>query len=180
VLLTYAANAQMVRQPLSVRYAGLGAYSKNFVDIFSSTSNTASLAQIKTGGFGVYGERRFLLQDLNQYSAIVALPTSGGTFAVQGDYFGFSDFNENQLGLAYARQVAKTVDLGVKFNYHTVRVAGYGSASTINFEVGSIFHLTDRLHTGIHIYNPLSSKLGKETNEKLASIYRVGVGYEVF
>jgi hypothetical protein len=179
VLLVLKAEAQTVRQPLSIRYAGLGAYSKNFADIFSSTSNTASLTQIKSGGFGVYGERRFLLQELNQYTAIAAIKTSSGTFAAEGSYFGFTDFNENQLGLAYARTVAKSVDVGVKFNYHTVRIAGYGTASAINFEIGTLFHLTEKMHAGVHVYNPLSSKLGNGGEEKLASIYRTGLGYEV-
>lgn len=180
LLLPPVLQAQMVRQPLAVRYAGLGAYSKNFVDPFSITSNTASLAQLKAGGFGVYGERRFMLEEMNQYSAVVALPTSSfGTFAVQGDYFGFSEFNESQLGVAYARKISKAIDIGAKFNFHNVRIAGYGSASSINFEVGSIFHLTDRLHTGVHVYNPLSSKLGSDGTEKLASMYRFGLGYEV-
>lgn len=171
-------QAQVVRQPLSIRYAGLGAYSKNFVNIFSSTTNQASLAQLKTAGFGVYGERRFLLEELNQFSAIVAIPTSGGTFALQGDYYGFSDYNENQIGLAYGRKISNIVDVGVKFNYHTFRIAGYGSASAINFEVGTILHITDKLHAGFHVYNPLSSELGKNSNEKLASVYQVGLGYE--
>lgn len=161
-----------------MRYAGLGAYSKNFTDVFSGTSNTAALAQLKSGGFGVYGERRFMLEELNQFTSVIALPTSSGTFAVQGDYFGFSSFNENQLGVAYARSIAKNVDVGVKFNYHTIRVAGYGDASAVNFEAGTIFHLTERLHTGLHVYNPTSSKLGKNSNEQLAAIYKAGIGYE--
>lgn len=174
----FTAPAQVVRQPLTVKYAGLGAYSRNFSDVFSATSNQASLAQLTTGAFGVYGERRFMLEELNGFSAIVALPTTSGTFGVQGDYFGSAAFNENQLGLLYARKVTKQVDVGVKFNYHTVRVPGYGSASAVNFEAGTIIHLTDHLHTGIHVYNPTGSKLGKTGGEKLASIYRFGVGYE--
>jgi hypothetical protein len=170
--------AQVVRQPLSVRYAGLGAYSKNFVDIFSGTNNQAALAQVRSGGFGFYGERRFLLEELNQFTAMVSMPTSSGTFALQADYFGFSSFNENQIGLAYARSVADKIDVGVKFNYHSVQAGIYGNASAINFEAGTIFHLTEDLHTGLHVYNPLSSKLGKNSNEQLASIYKIGVGYE--
>jgi hypothetical protein len=170
----------MVRQPLSVKYTGLGAYSKNFIDVFSGTSNVASPAQLKSGGFGVYGERRFMMEDLVQYSAVVALPTSSfGTFVLQGDYFGSGDFNESQLGLGYARKITSSIDIGAKFNYHGVQVNGYGNASSINFEVGTIFHLTERLHTGLNVYNPLSSKLGKESEEKLASVYKVGLGYEV-
>nr|MBA2762510.1 hypothetical protein [Segetibacter sp.] len=53
-----------------------------------------------------------------------------------------------------------------------------GSASAINFEAGTILHLTDRLHAGMHVYNPLSSKFGKNSNEKLASVYQTGLGYE--
>jgi hypothetical protein len=172
------ANGQAVRQPLSVRYAGLGAYSKNFSDIFSATANLASLAQLKTGGFGVYGERRFMLEELNAYTAIAALPTASGTFGFQGDYFGSSAFNESQLGILYARKIAKQIDIGVKFNYYSVRIPGYQSASAINFEAGAIFHLTDKLHTGFHIYNPGGSKLGKTGYEKLAAVYRLGIGYE--
>ena len=173
-------DAQVVRQPLSVKYAGLGAYSKNFCDVFSATANQASLAQLKSGAFGVYGERRFMLEDLNGYSAIVAMPISSyGTIGLQADYFGSSSaFNENQLGLIYARKLTEQIDAGVKFNVHSVRVPGYQNASTVNFEAGVIFHLTDKLHTGIHVYNPTSSKLGKTSTERLASIYRFGLGYE--
>lgn len=181
ILLVFAApvvQAQVVRQPLSLRYAGLGAYSKNFVDIFSSTTNQASLAELKSAAFGVYGERRFLQEEMNQFSAIVAVPTNGGTFAFQGDYYGFTTYNENQLGLSYGRKISNYIDVGVKFNYHTIRIAGYGNASAINFEAGTLLHLTDKLHAGFHVYNPLSSKLGKNSNEKLASVYQAGLGYE--
>lgn len=171
-------KAQIVRQPLSAPYTGLGAYSKKFVDAFSGAGNQAALAQLKAAAFGVYAERKFLLQELNHFSSVLALPTSSGTFAFQGDYFGFSDYNENQLGLAYARSVSKQIDVGIRFNYHTVRIAGYGNASAVNFEGGAIFHLTDKLHTGFHIYNPFNSKLGKSGNEQLAFVYKAGLGYE--
>ena len=168
-----------MRQPLSVRYVGLGAYSTQFNDVFSSISNQASLAQLKGSSAGVYGERKFLLSELNQYSAIIGLPTKSGTYAIQGDYFGSSEFNETQIGIAYGRKVTSKVDIGVKFNFHNVRIPVYGSASAINFEAGTIFHLTDNLHAGVSVYNPFSSTLGKNSNEKLAAIYRFGLGYEV-
>ena len=178
LLVTKGVQSQIVRQPLSIRYAGLGAYSLKFSDVFSATSNLASLAQLKQASFGIYGERRFLLDELNGYTAIVAAPVKSGTFGLQADYFGSSIFNESQIGLLYARKVTDKIDVGIKFNYHSVKTPGYGTAASVNFEGGAIFHLTDKLHTGIHVYNPTSSKLGKTGNEKLASIYRFGAGYE--
>lgn len=173
------AKAQVIKQPLSVRYAGLGAYSKSFSDIFSATANQASLAQLQTGGFGVFGERRFLLEELNRYAAIAAFPASSGVFGFESDYFGSAAFNESELGLLYARKITGKIDIGAKFNYYSVRIPGYGSASAVNFEAGAIFHFTDKFHSGIHVYNPVGSKLGKNGNEKLPSIYRFGMGYEV-
>jgi hypothetical protein len=172
------AKAQSVRKPVSASYIGLGAYSMNQVDVFSINSNLASLSQMKEAAAGVYGERRFLLAETNFYSAIVALPTKQGNFAFEADYFGFKNYNESQLGIAYARNVGSKLDLGIKFNYYSFRIPGFESPSTVNFEMGAIVHLTEKLNAGIDFYNPVGGRLSKTENDKLSSIYSFGIGYE--
>ena len=171
-------NAQAVRKPIAASYIGLGAYSLEHVDAFSFTANQAALAQVKVPAFGVYGERRFLMESNNMYSAVFVIPTKEGNFGVQADYFGFKNYNESQLGIAYARSVGTKLDIGIKFNYYSFRIPSYQSSSTVNFEIGAIAHLTDKLHAGIHVYNPVGGKLSKTDNEKLGSIFKFGVGYE--
>lgn len=171
-------QAQVVKQPLAINYAGLGAYSKNFSDVFSATRNQASLVNLKVPAFGIYAEMRFMLNELSSYSIIMGFPTTSGSFGIAADYFGSSIFNESQVGFIYARKLGSQVDMGVKFNYHRVKMQGYSALSAINFEIGVLFHLTDKLHSGLHIYNPTSSSLGKSGNEKLASVYSFGLGYE--
>ncbi len=177
-LLSLASSAQTVRRPVAAIYPGLGAYSKNHVDVFSFTANQASLAQIKNIGAGMYGEKRFLLEELSLYQLAVALPTTSGNFGLKAGYYGFSDYNESQIGLAYARKLGEKVDIGVQFNYNSVNISSYGNASAINFEIGALLHLTDKLNAGIHTYNPVGGKLGKNQEEKLASVYSAGLGYE--
>ena len=172
-------NAQSLRRPVAASYIGLGAYSLHHTDVFSFTSNQAALAQIKAPAFGVYGERRFLLLATNMYSAVVALPTHQGNFGFQADYFGYKNFNESQLGLAYARRLGAKLDLGVKFNYYSFRIPGYQNSSAVNFEIGAIAHLTEKLHAGIHFYNPIGGTLSKTDHEKLGAVYKFGMGYEV-
>ena len=159
-------------------YTGLGAYSTNHIDVFSFTNNQASLAQIKNVSAGVYGERRFMLDELSLYQLAIAVPTHSGNFGIKAGYFGFSDYNESQLGLAYARKMGSKVDVGVQFNYNGIRVSSYGNASAVNFEIGTILHLTDKLSAGVHAYNPVGGKFGKNAEEKLASVYSFGLGYE--
>ena len=170
--------AQTLRKPVSANYIGLGAYSLNHVDVFSFTSNQASLAQLKNAAAGVYGERRFLLDELNNYTAVLVLPTNTGNFGLKTNYYGFSDYNETQLGLAYGRKLGNKVDIGAQFNYHGIRIAGYGNASAISFELGAVMHISDKLHAGVHVSNPAGGKFGKDQQEKLSSVYTIGLGYD--
>jgi hypothetical protein len=171
-------NGQTVRRPVAAIYTTLGAYSINHAEVFSYTSNQASLAQMKNVAIGVYGERRFLLDELSLYHLAVSVPTKSGNFGLNARYFGFSDYNESQIGLAYARKLGTKVDVGVQFNYNGIQISGYGNSSAINFEIGAVLHLTEKLQTGVHAYNPVGGTFGKNEEEKLASVYSVGFGYE--
>ena len=171
-------HAQALRRPLAAPYIGLGAYSVYHTDAFSFTANQAALAQIKSPAIAAYGERRFLLAETNMYSAVAVLPTKQGNFGFQADYFGFKNYNESQLGIAYARSLGSKIDIGIKFNYYSYRIPGYQNSSAVNFEIGAIAHLTEQLHAGIHFYNPVGGTLSKTNDEKLGSIYKFGLGYE--
>jgi hypothetical protein len=177
-MVAIAARSQTSRRPLAASYTGLGAYSITHADVFSFVSNQASLAQLKNTAVGIYSEKRFLLSELNYYGVAFTLPTQSGNFGLNAGYFGFSDYNESQIGLAYARKLGSKIDIGVQFDYNSIRIAGYGNATAVNFQIGAIIHLSEKLHAGIHVYNPVGGKFGKDRQEKLASAFKAGMGYE--
>ena len=174
----FATHAQALRYSVGMPYINLGAYSTQQLDPFSFTSNQAALAQIKVAGVGIYGERRFLLAQNSVYGIAAAIPTKKGNFGVQINYAGFANFNEQKAGIAYARSLGSKVDVGIQFNYYGYSIPAYNNASTINFELGAIVHVTDKINAGVHVYNPVSAKLGKDGEEKLASAYKFGLGYD--
>ena len=159
-------------------YLSLGAYTTKQSDPFSFTGNQAALAQIKSAGIGVYGERCFLLADNNIYGLAGVFPSKLGNFGIQINYSGFKNFNEQKVGFAYARSLGSKVDIGVQFNYYGYKIPAYDNASAINFEGGAVVHFTDKLNAGIHVYNPVGAKLGKTSDEKLAAAYKLGFGYD--
>lgn len=171
-------SAQSLRYSLAQPYISLTAYSQQQHDPLSFTGNQASLAHTTKAGIGIFGERRFMLKETSVYSLAAALPTRLGNFGVQVNYAGFKNFRENKIGLAYARKLGKLVSVGVQFNYYGYSIPAYGKASAINFEVGALVHLTDKLNAGIHVYNPVGGKLGKTKEEKLAAAYKLGLGYD--
>jgi hypothetical protein len=167
---------QTLRQPVSAIYTHLNAYSSFHTDASSSSVNPASLASLKNISAGVYAERKFYLKELDQYRINAAMPLQNGKLGFQINHWGSGIFNESELSLAYARNMGK-LDAGIQFNYYQIKTSGYGKASTINFDAGLIFHATERLRTGIHIYNPVRKDLNK-TREKLPFIYSAAIGYD--
>lgn len=159
--------AQLLRQPLASQ-AGIGAYSLHHTDVFSASSNEASLSQVRNTQAGIYGERKFLLSELSDYYAAFCAVTPAGNFGLTANYFGFSSYRETRIGLMHARKLGNKLDIGIGFNYNTINIPSYGSESSIIVAGGAIFHLTDKFHTGIHINN----------TKDLPLIISMGAGYE--
>ncbi len=178
LLCMQAAYGQTVRYPLSLPHISAGVYSSSFSTALSARSNIASLAGIRHFTAGAYGERRFSLQEISSLTGIAALPTSSGNFAFMADYFGYSGYNESELSLGYGRKLNDMLDIGAAFNYYKVRIPSYGQAGSYNFEAALIIHISDELHTGVRIYNPLRSTLGRHSMERLAASYTAGIGYQ--
>jgi hypothetical protein len=180
----HSLHAQSLRYNITQPYISLSAYSQQHKDPLSFTGNQATLARSTNAGIGVYSERRFMMSETSVYTLAASVPTRLGNFGVQLNYAGFKNFNENKIGLAYARKLGKLVDVGVQFNYYGYRVPSYGNASAINFEIGAMLHVTDKLKAGIHVYNPVGGKLGNTSTslsadeEKIASAYKAGLGYD--
>ena len=170
--------AQTTRSSLSSCYTGVGTYSNNFTDAFSGATNQALLSEINTPAAGIYSERRFMLKELSSYAGAIALPSVLGGFGIAFKYFGGADFSISQIGIGYGRKLSDKIDIGIQFNYNNMKLAGYGSSGNVNFELGTLWHITDKFHWGIHVYNPAGGKFGKDNSEKLAAIYKTGIGYE--
>jgi hypothetical protein len=171
-------SAQSLRYSQAQPYVSLSAYSQKQNDPLSFTGNQAALAITKQAGIGVFGERRFMLKETSVYTLASSIPTRLGNFGIQLNYAGFKNFRENKIGLAYARKLGRLIDVGVQFNYYGYNIPAYGKASAINFEIGAMIHLTDKLNAGIHVYNPVGGKLGKNKEEKIAAAYKIGLGYD--
>ncbi|MDI3320026.1 hypothetical protein [Pinibacter soli] len=170
--------AQIVRSPLSNHYTGAVTYSKSFADVFSFSGNQAALGNLKNGSAGLYGEKRFNLKALSNYHGVIGVPLRNAGVGLNMYYSGGEDFNETQAGLAYGMLLSNNVSIGTQINFNQVRISGYGSACTVNFELGALFALSDKVIMGLHVYNPAGGKFGKNKHEKFASIYKAGVGYE--
>ncbi len=170
---------QTVRLPATAIFTRLTTYSGFHAHALSFEANQAALASVSRFSAGLFSERKFLLKEMSLYSGAIVLPAASGSFGGQGSYFGDAFSSETGLGLAYGRKLGNLVSVGVQFNYYSFKLAGYGSASSINAEGGVMIRLAEGLRMGAHVYNPTGSAIGKSGEERLPAIYSMGVGYDV-
>ncbi len=158
-----------------VRSNGVGNASVSFTDLNSIFNNQAGLAELENMGFLLSAEQRFLISDLNNFGAGFAMPTYSGTFGVSVHYFGFEDFNQSKIGLAYARKLMDKLSVGIQFDMLSTQISEYGNKNLFTFEVGVQSELIENLLLGFHLYNPV--KLEIIEDEFLPTIIRAGATY---
>jgi hypothetical protein len=152
-------------------------YSKNFVDVFSIVANPACIPTLKNFQIGVRVQRRFSLAELDQYTICISTPSKFGAFALQVNYHGSAAYHETQPGVAFAKSLGNVL-LGIQFNYSSTTIAGYGSKAKLITEIGTVWHLSDRLHTGFQVQRSISlQQQYAETSS--AYTFSTGIGYEV-
>lgn len=175
-----AGKTQTVSLPVASKYLGVFAYSEKQSDVFAARVNPASLAGLTQSAAGVYGEKRFGLQDLNMFNGAIGLVTRSGTIGVNASYFGFDQQNQTQLSLSYGRKIAKVVDVGASFHYLQLSQAGiYGSASAITGSLGILMHVGNRVQVGANAYNPFRTSWNNNKEEYIPSRYSFGIGMDV-
>jgi hypothetical protein len=170
------ATAQNGLPPMAgARGMAMGNASVTFRDINSAFSNQAGLAHLEGMAFTLGAERRFLLADINSYSAAFAYPTQSGTFGLALNYFGFSAYNEQRIGLAYGRKLLDNLSIGAQVDYLSTRIEEYGNTSNVTFEVGLQATLLKNAVLAAHVFSPIRQDI--VTDEPIPTVLKVGIGY---
>ncbi len=164
--------------PIGGRSAGMANASVTSTDFWSLSSNQAGIASIQNFSAGIYYENRFGIKELGLKAGAVVMPTNSGVFALSITNFGYSLYNENKIGLAYARNFSNKFSAGIQLDYLSTHIAeNYGNSSAIAAELGMIFKMNSKMAIGAHIYNPTRAKIASYNDERAPTIAKLGMSY---
>lgn len=158
------------------RSIALGKTGAGFKDINSLFNNPAGLAYVEQFSGMVAAEQRFATDELRSVVAGVALPTSGGTFGLNIQYFGFDLYNEQRLGLSYARMLTPNLSIGTQIILHNTQIEEYGSKFIPTFDLGLTYSVSPQITIGAYVFNPTRQEV--VPNEFLPTQLNVGIRYQ--
>jgi hypothetical protein len=166
------------RHPAGGRATAMGGASVSNADFWSIANNQAGLAWLKSGTMGFSFENRFMLADIMEERAAVAIPFSIGTFGFSINRFGNNLYHELSASLVYSRKFGKYFGAGLEFDYQRLSLAGdYGNRNLVSCQIGLMYQSDKKLTIGIHIFNPVPVKLTNCETEYLPTGMTIGMTY---
>lgn len=164
--------------PIGGRSAGMANASVTSYDFWAISHNQAGMASIQNFSAGVYYENRFGLKELGLKSGAVIMPVKSGVFGLNVTNFGYTQYSETKVGLAFAKQFSSKFSAGVQLDYLSTHIAeNYGNSSAIAAEAGFICKLNSKMAIGGHIYNPTRAKIASYNDERAPTIAKLGLSY---
>ncbi len=148
-----------------------------FSGINSIFSNQAGLTAISKFSAALYAEQRYLGTSLKGGGMGLILPTRSGVFGLKVAYFGWSELNEQQIGITYSRKLMEQLSIGAQVHYHNFGSSEFGQNGFVSFEAGMIYNVLNNLSIGVHISNPIRQEV--VPNEPLTTIFKAGLSWKV-
>jgi hypothetical protein len=162
--------------PVGAPTAGLCRSSVAVKGFWGIMNNQAGMALLESPEIAMAYENRFLLKETGNHSAAFAFPTRFGVIGSSFNYFGYNQYNEMKVGLAYARAFGKYIRIGLQLDYLRTSISeGYGTKNNFTFELGVQSDVTREITLGAYVFNPVRVKMADYADERIPAIFRFGM-----
>jgi len=166
--------------PFGSRSAAMGRCSVALQGFWGIQNNQAAISSIDKYSIGINYENRFTLKQTSYKSVAFIAPLNIGVLGLSYNHYGYKAYNEQKIGLVYARNFGKIISIGIQLDYFSVKLGeDYGQKNNVSFELGLQSNIIDNLCIGIYVFNPIRVKLTDNYNEKLPAILRFGLAYRM-
>ncbi|MEO0312486.1 MAG: hypothetical protein RIQ89_2143 [Bacteroidota bacterium] len=165
---------------IGTRASAMGNAAVAASDAWSASNNQAGLGFIDQWSGALSYEQKFYTKELALRALSVQLPTKKtGTFGITAWQFGYQNYNETKIGLAYGKKLSPKLAAGVQLDYLSTFIAdNYGSRNVFTIELGLMAKPLKNLTIGTHIFNPQRADLVAGGNEKIPTVFRFGALYQ--
>ena len=164
---------------LGARFDAMSNATVMIPDLWSISHNQAGLGWVTSPSVGFHFENKFAIPQYSLSAIAASVPTGHGSVGAMLYYFGYSQYHDIRVGLAYGHAFSKRFSAGIQLNYFNTYIADYyGSYHSVVAEGGIMAIPVDNLYVGVHVYNITASKMSDPEREPLPVIFRVGLGYE--
>ncbi|MES2873214.1 MAG: hypothetical protein V4708_05795 [Bacteroidota bacterium] len=158
------------------KFAAMGSGGSALSDVWSLQQNPAGIADLKRPMVAIAFEKHFMDREVSTQTAVAVLPYRSNGFGLSFEKYGFSEFNEQMVGICYAKGFG-SFRMSVGLKYYQLSITHYGSANALTTEVGFQFEVSDKFTIASHVSNPDLSKYNSQQELNLPAKFTLGVAF---
>ena len=147
-------NILFAQTNLGARLTAMGNNGVAVKDIWGVAANPASITDIPYPTLQLTHQEHFFTEALKNQALAFAFPIQRQIIGLHLQRYGISEFQNIKAGIVLTRQFGQKLAIGLRANYHQLKISNYGVTKGISIDVGTIFQFTDELCFGFYINNP--------------------------
>jgi hypothetical protein len=163
----------------SAKTSSLGRITTVFSDAFS-VINQPALTTFSKHSAGLYFENNFAVNELRTNAIVLKSSFKNYNFGLGITRFGFDLYNESNYMLSFALPLSKEFSLGIHGNIFQIVFGDvYGRKTYFDAGISGNYIKKNGLRLGFSIYNLRQNQITDYQIQRISSIYKIGLGYEL-
>lgn len=165
---------------LGARPAAMGNNGNSVEDVWSIQGNPAGISKISAITVAIDYTKYLFATELSRQAIAIAIPFQKNSVGIGLDRYGIAEYSEIKGSLALVKKFGQQLVIGLKGNYHQLKIDNYGATTAFSLDVGLLYHLNTRLLLGIYVANPALQQY-KSVSVKLSvpTSFHVGLSYQI-
>jgi hypothetical protein len=173
----YVAAQDPFGQKADARSLALGGTGLCRIDSWIGSNNAAALAFSQKSSISSSHRQVYALEALQKSAVNLVLKTFGKHLGYSIEYFGFQDYNQSKIMLAYGHKLSANLAIGLRLGAEAYHIAEGSKAWIPSAEIYLYGKGNTKLSYALAIRNPFSRKLSPEYKVK-PSYFALGMQYE--
>lgn len=146
-------------------------------DVWGVAANPATINVAFSSIQLSHQEHSFSKSIRNQAIAGV-FPHGRQAFGIHLQRYGIPEYHQLQAGILASKQFGSKLALGLRANYHQLKIENYGTSTDFSVDAGAYYQFTDQLSIGLY-FNNISKEIYRTqiTHHPLPAKAYIGVAY---
>lgn len=127
-------------------------------DVWNIQGNPAGITGLHAITAALDYTKYLFAPQLSRQALALAIPLKNSYVGLGLDRYGIAEYSEIKVSMALIRKFGKQLAIGLKGNYHQLKISNYGATTAFSLDVGLLYNWNENLIVGFYISNPAQQK----------------------
>lgn len=164
---------------LGSRLTAMGNNGAAIADIWAIQSNPSGITAIRSPAVSLNYLKHLFSDEITTQGLVAVIPFDKNFVGTSFQRYGFSEYFETKIGLAYAKKFGNRLSIAINANYHQLNINNYGTSNGFSVDVGALYQLDNEFTIGAFISNPSKQKFNAAfASAKIPTSFNIGLSYQ--